>query len=66
MAEQERVETLITPDELVLLRILREFGPDADFEVNKRDGKIVNTRSTVVHAKRFTVTNRLQEARGGA
>jgi hypothetical protein len=53
VARQQQVEIAIGRDELLLLQIIREKGPDANFEIFKREGKIVNCLSTTVHVRDF-------------
>lgn len=44
----------VTADELKLLQIIRAADPDADFEVHRRGGRIVNVTETTIHRQKFS------------
>lgn len=62
MSAPSYVQAQLTPDELRLLQLIRTAEPDADFEVHRRDGKIVNVSKTTIHRREFEST-KLREPR---
>jgi hypothetical protein len=63
MNENSRVTVLVMPDELRLLQLLRDAEPDADLEVNRRDGRVVNCKVTTIHKRDFETTKLLEGAK---
>jgi len=49
----DRVSAELTRDELKLIQLLRTSEPDADLEVHKRDGAVVNVVRSTIHRKEF-------------
>jgi len=43
----------LTPDELKTIEIIRAATKDADLEIIRRDGKIVNVREIRMHRDQF-------------
>jgi Cdc6-like AAA superfamily ATPase len=55
-----QISAAVSSDELKMLELLRSAGEDADVEVIRRDGRVVDVRRTTRHQKEFK-TERLQE-----
>jgi predicted transcriptional regulator len=54
MSDAKDIQATLSVDEVRLLSLIRMSKPDSDFEVNKRNGRIVNMKITEICASMFT------------